>query len=182
MTSQRILVTREIHADLLARLQQHFEVEANQEDAIWGADELLQRLQDKAGAFMTGIERVDAALARVDGNYAEALLALRDEAPARTGGVHVGTVHSSKGKEFDRVAIVGLEEGSLPLSGADEAEEARVLFVAVTRARTRLLLTWCQVRPENRGPKLPPGPSTTRKRSRFIDRIVAGVGAGVASR
>ena len=62
MTSQRILVTREIHADLLARLQQHFEVEANQEDAIWGADELLQRLQDKAGAFMTGIERVDAAL------------------------------------------------------------------------------------------------------------------------
>ena len=58
----RILLSRAIQPDLLERLQSHFEVEANQADAEWSADELLRRLQGKAGVFLTGVERVDAAL------------------------------------------------------------------------------------------------------------------------
>ena len=48
------------------------------------------------------------------------------------------TMHSSKGLEFPLVIIPGL--GSLPKPGKDEAEEARLLYVAMTRATERLVL------------------------------------------
>ena len=47
-------------------------------------------------------------------------------------------MHSSKGLEFPFVIIPGL--GSLPKEGKDEAEEARLLYVAMTRATERLVL------------------------------------------
>ncbi|WIG55506.1 MAG: DNA helicase II related protein [Rhodanobacteraceae bacterium] len=50
------------------------------------------------------------------------------------------TMHSSKGLEFPFVAIPGL--GSLPRSGKDESEEARLLYVAMTRATEQLLLLY----------------------------------------
>jgi len=62
MTRQKILITRAIQSDLLLRLQQHFDVTDNQPDAEWDAAELQRRLKGQAGAYMTGIERVDAAL------------------------------------------------------------------------------------------------------------------------
>ncbi|MBP1472719.1 NERD domain-containing protein [Frateuria sp. MAH-13] len=52
--------------------------------------------------------------------------------------VKLVTMHSSKGLEFPFVVIPGL--GSLPKEGKDEAEEARLLYVAMTRATERLLL------------------------------------------
>ena len=62
MTLPAILVTRAIFPEVLSQLGQHFQVEANQADVIWSPQELAQRLQGKVGAFMTGTERVDAAL------------------------------------------------------------------------------------------------------------------------
>lgn len=62
MTKQRILVARAIFPESLAKLQQHFEVEANQEDVPWSREDLLARLQDKDGLFTTGAERIDAEL------------------------------------------------------------------------------------------------------------------------
>ena len=59
---QHILVARAIPQPVLARLAEHFEVEANLDDAIFSAEELKQRLQGKSGAFTTGTERIDAAL------------------------------------------------------------------------------------------------------------------------
>jgi hypothetical protein len=52
--------------------------------------------------------------------------------------VKLVTMHSSKGLEFPFVIIPGL--GSLPKEGKDETEEARLLYVAMTRATERLLL------------------------------------------
>jgi hypothetical protein len=52
--------------------------------------------------------------------------------------VKLVTMHSSKGLEFPFVIIPGL--GSLPKPGKTEAEEARLLYVAMTRATERLLL------------------------------------------
>lgn len=52
--------------------------------------------------------------------------------------VKLVTMHSSKGLEFPLVIIPGL--GSLPKPGKDEAEEARLLYVAMTRATERLVL------------------------------------------
>ncbi|MFK2905510.1 NERD domain-containing protein [Dyella ginsengisoli] len=52
--------------------------------------------------------------------------------------VKLVTMHSSKGLEFPFVIIPGL--GSLPKPGKDETEEARLLYVAMTRATERLVL------------------------------------------
>lgn len=60
MTQARILVARAVFPETLARLQQHFEVESNQADATWSKQDLIARLQGKAGAFTTGTERIDA--------------------------------------------------------------------------------------------------------------------------
>ena len=61
------------------------------------------------------------------------------------------TVHSAKGLEFDAVFISGLEEGLFPhensLNEADGVEEERrLMYVAITRARTWLYLTHAQTR------------------------------------
>ncbi|WP_295850036.1 D-glycerate dehydrogenase [uncultured Xylophilus sp.] len=57
-----VLVTRAVFPETLARLADHFEVEANEADDPWSPAELQARLQGKAGALTTGSERIDAAL------------------------------------------------------------------------------------------------------------------------
>lgn len=62
MTKPAVLVTRAIFPEVLEQLSKHFEVEANQEDVLWTPHELAQHLRGKVGVFMTGTDRVDAAL------------------------------------------------------------------------------------------------------------------------
>ena len=57
-----ILVCRAVFPAVLARLGEHFDVEANNSDSIFSAAELRARLQGKAGAFTTGSERIDGEL------------------------------------------------------------------------------------------------------------------------
>ncbi len=71
-----------------------------------------------------------------------------DEGPDK---VILITMHNTKGLEFDRVIITGMEEGLFPRDDAaadeDETEEERRLFyVAITRARTELAFTSCRRR------------------------------------
>lgn len=58
------------------------------------------------------------------------------------------TVHQAKGTEFDYVFLAGLQEGTFPGLQAERtgrlAEEARLFYVAITRPRKRLFLSWCQ--------------------------------------
>ena len=64
-------------------------------------------------------------------------------------GVRISTVHAAKGREFDQVWVLGVEDGLFPHERADGAEvdeECRLLFVAATRARHRLTLTWAGAR------------------------------------
>ena len=64
--------------------------------------------------------------------------------------LHLMTVHSSKGLEFHTVFITGLEEGLFPHQNSkmDDGldEERRLLYVAITRARRRLYLSFAQSR------------------------------------
>ena len=68
----------------------------------------------------------------------------RDGKPT-TQAVALMTMHAAKGLEFPVVIICGLEDGLVPLRDGDGAtdleEERRLLFVALTRARERLILT-----------------------------------------
>ena len=60
MPKPKILVARAVFPEVIARLEEHFEVENNQSDVIWSRQELAGKLKDKVGAFTTGGERIDA--------------------------------------------------------------------------------------------------------------------------
>ena len=82
-------------------------------------------------------------------------------------GVELATIHAAKGLEWDAVFLVGIAEGLLPISYAKTAaareEERRLLYVAITRARDLLTLSWARSRgADGRG---------KRKRSRLLDGI-----------
>jgi len=72
----------------------------------------------------------------------------REPEPPR-GRVHLGTVHSAKGLEFDHVFLPAFEDESWPgaKAGAALDEELRLAYVAVTRARLEVHMSWCAERP-----------------------------------
>ena len=67
-------------------------------------------------------------------------------------GVTLMTVHAAKGLEFNTVFVSGMEEGLFPHEGMgtsddrDEEEERRLFYVAMTRAKERLILTFARIR------------------------------------
>jgi DNA helicase-2/ATP-dependent DNA helicase PcrA len=81
-----------------------------------------------------------------------ALLQGGEERDADEEGVSLMSLHRAKGLEFDTVVLAGVEEGLLPHQRAlDEgeagvAEERRLLYVGITRARNHLMLTSARVR------------------------------------
>lgn len=101
------------------------------------------------------------------------LLSRDDIAPQEdTGKVNLMTIHAAKGLEFPVVFIVGTEEGIIPHQRAIEEnpdnieEERRLFYVAITRAKEKLFLTFCQNR-KNRGDVIAKLPSS------FLDEIPA---------
>jgi len=68
-------------------------------------------------------------------------VAEEEERRGAGGGVEVTTMHAAKGREWRCVIVANLTEGQMPLAEADEEEERRLLYVACTRAKDRLVLT-----------------------------------------
>ncbi|HQP35303.1 MAG TPA: UvrD-helicase domain-containing protein [Polyangiaceae bacterium] len=68
----------------------------------------------------------------------------------RSEKVAVMTMHAAKGREFAVVFVAGAEQGLMPLRvegfETDDAEERRLLYVALTRAKLLAVVTWCRRR------------------------------------
>ncbi len=62
MSKPSVLVARKTFGDIVDRLRPHFEVEANDSDLGWTQDELIRRLQGKAGVYIAGGDRIDQKL------------------------------------------------------------------------------------------------------------------------
>lgn len=87
-----------------------------------------------------------------------------------SGKVNLMTIHASKGLEFDHVFLAGVEEDIMPharsIAESEEniEEERRLFYVAITRARKSLFITYCQKRKQLRDIIEP-------KPSRFLEEI-----------
>ena len=62
MTQPKVLIARAVFPQTIAKLQEHFAVESNQDDVLWSRPEFIAKLQGKLGVFTTGGERIDAEL------------------------------------------------------------------------------------------------------------------------
>ncbi len=91
------------------------------------------------------------------------------QAQAGQDALQLMTVHSAKGLEFDAVFITGLEEGLFPHESSSKEhagvdEERRLMYVAITRARKRLYMSFTQQRMLH-------GQTRYNMKSRFFDEL-----------
>ncbi|MGE5694900.1 MAG: ATP-dependent DNA helicase UvrD2 [Candidatus Sericytochromatia bacterium] len=134
------------------------------------------RARERWEALSALTELVDDEVARRPGLDLPGLLhELRVRADARhpplVQGVTLASLHAAKGLEWDAVFLVGLADGTLPIShalahGPDSdavEEERRLLYVGITRARVHLALSWALARTA--------GGRQNRRPSRFLSGI-----------
>jgi DNA helicase-2/ATP-dependent DNA helicase PcrA len=160
------------HVLATSGLQEHYRRERE------GAERLenLAELVNAAAAFGEEDIRVES------GEEADPLTAFLTHAALEAGEHQAGegqealqlmTMHAAKGLEFDAVFVSGLEEGLFPheqslMERRGLEEERRLMYVAITRARQRLYLSFAQTR-------LLHGQTRYSLPSRFIDEIPAGL-------
>ena len=125
----------------------------------WGSLAALVDLALEMSASASGAQLSDL-VTELEGRAAA------QHAPA-VPGVTLASMHSAKGLEWDAVFCVGLVDGLMPIAHAKRAEEIeeerRLLYVALTRARERLALSWHRSRQA--------GGSGNRRRSRFLTTL-----------
>lgn len=119
---------------------------------------VLEEIQRQSRAY----QRIDQWFAHVDA-YRE-MLRIQESQNKEQSGIALLTMHGAKGLEFDTVFVIQCNEDSIPYKKAnsqDELEEERRLFyVAMTRAKRRLILSYVK---EKNGKDLSP--------SRFVGEL-----------
>ena len=124
-------------------------------EALQALAELADDVDVTAGGEATMREFVEHLAERAQAQHAPSV-----------DGVTLTTMHAAKGLEWDAVFIVGCSEGLMPISLAETAEaveeEKRLLYVAITRAREHLAVSFARARKT--------GGKATRKRTRFLER------------
>ncbi|MBT1071707.1 ATP-dependent helicase [Pelotalea chapellei] len=148
-------------------------------------DELYRTLNDAAQARkrIENIEQVVNSLAIYEeqnprgtlSTFLERISLMDEDKPSEDSKEHglnavtLMSLHSSKGLEFNHVWLVGMEEDLLPHKRSIEedptvAEERRLCYVGITRARRHLTISRCQTRRKY-------GATEQRTPSRFLDEI-----------
>jgi superfamily I DNA/RNA helicase len=88
------------------------------------------------------LQGMDLSLSKLTGTLSQRLRFITTaDSQRKATGIQLMTLHSSKGLEFDNVWIIGVEEGNLPHTDSSEEEERRLMYVGMTRARNRLILS-----------------------------------------
>lgn len=133
-------------------LRQHYLSEKEGQERLDNLDELINAavsfVQEESGGDLAAREEAGdlaAFLTHASLESGEHQALEGDEA------LQLMTVHAAKGLEFDIVFLSGLEQGLFPHENAAQEregleEERRLMYVAVTRARKRLYLSWAQTR------------------------------------
>lgn len=143
----------------------------------------LQELRSVTAQYRQGMTDLDDAETPLGLCLQEiSLVSDQDQVEEDAGAVTLLTLHAAKGLEFTVVFMVGLEEGILPHSRSiesaeeeDMAEERRLCYVGITRARRRLYLIHSYRRTVW-------GDSNLQEASRFLDEIPSNLLTGMVNR
>jgi DNA helicase-2/ATP-dependent DNA helicase PcrA len=144
-----------------------------QSPASQGLDPSLPEINEPAPDYVPPDAETGETLSPLAAFLTHAALESGDnQAQAGQDAVQLMTVHAAKGLEFDAVFVTGLEEGLFPsersLADYDGLEEERrLMYVAITRARKRLYLSYSQTR-------LLHGQTRYNVKSRFFDELPEG--------
>ncbi len=161
------------HVIEMSGLRTHYQNEKEGQERLENLDELINAAANFNAEVGSGERPADmgtdtgTVLAEF---LAHASLEAGDhQADAGAEAVQLMTVHAAKGLEFDVVFLSGLEEGLFPhensiLESDGLEEERRLMYVAVTRARQRLYLSFTQSRMLH-------GQVRYNLRSRFLEEI-----------
>ena len=140
----------------------------------------VSRQAEEENRTLIDIAQRIALITRLDGREQDA------------DAVRMSTVHAAKGLEYPHVYLIGIEEGLMPHAGREEEdttttgdappdtealqvarieEERRLMYVAITRAKRSLTLSWCRQRRRARA-------MLDRQASRFIGEMALDAEAG----
>ena len=143
-------------------------------DPAGEAESSGQEARERTAALDTLLAILDDGLARdpslgLEAHVEDLDVRAAHERSASGDGVNLLTYHRAKGLEWDAVFLPMLEDGSLPIRQALDddaalAEERRLLYVGITRARVHLALSWAERR-EVRGRE------SRRQPSRFLEAL-----------
>jgi len=171
-TEHLTLAERVEHVVAKSGLLEHYKTEREGAERIENLNELVN-----AAAAFTADERDTASGEEMDPLTSflthAALEAGEHQAGEGQDALQLMTMHSAKGLEFNAVFVSGLEEGLFPheqslLEKDGPEEERRLMYVALTRARKRLYLSFAQTR-------LLHGQTRYNLPSRFLDEIPPGL-------
>ena len=159
-------------------LKAHYVNEKDGQDRVENLEELINAADNfmRETGGVVHVENLDGTMSESDDPVtaflAHASLEAGDtQAAEGRAALQMMTVHSAKGLEFDYVFITGLEEGLFPHDNSlnDDGgleEERRLMYVAITRARKRLHLSYAQMRMLH-------GQTRYNVPSRFLDEVPA---------
>ena len=157
-------------------LSAHYKAEKEGQERLENLAELINAAANFSAEAGAAYEAEEGAVdgSALAGFLAHASLEAGDhQADAGSEAVQLMTVHAAKGLEFDAVFLSGLEEGLFPhensiLESDGLEEERRLMYVAMTRARQRLYISFTQSRMLH-------GQVRYNLRSRFLEEIPEGL-------
>lgn len=137
------LSVKEVFDEVITKTKYFDSIEDNKEDRVKNIEELLNSIIE--------LEKRNPHVSLADYLDMVSLTASTDEMEENENFVKLMTIHSSKGLEFDYVFIAGMEDGLFPScsfesSEEDIEEERRLCYVAVTRAKKELYISYASER------------------------------------